>query len=185
MEDTEILRLFTVRSERAIAAANEKYGAACLNLAERMLGSPQDAEECLNDALLAAWNAIPPEMPEQLGAYLSVLTRNRALNRIKQRSSQRNGGGQSPAVLDELADCVPDFETVDAQLDERLFLTQLETFLDTLKRDARIIFVKRYFYLYPCKEIAASLHISEVKVRVTLSRIRKKLKAFLEKEDAE
>ena len=67
MEDTEILRLFAVRSERAIAAANEKYGASCLRLAERMLGSPQDAEECLNDALLAAWNAIPPEKPESLG----------------------------------------------------------------------------------------------------------------------
>ena len=185
MEDAEILKLYSVRSERAITATGEKYGAACLNLAERMLGSPQDAEECLNDALLAAWNAIPPEMPEQLGAYLSVLTRNRALNRIKQRSSQRNGGGQIPAVLDELADCLPAAETVEAGLDERLFLERLEAFLDTQSREARVIFVKRYFYLYPCKEIAAAMRLSEVKVRVTLSRIRKKLKAFLEKEDAE
>lgn len=185
MEDAEILRLFTVRSERAIAAANEKYGAACLNLAERMLGCPQDAEECLNDALLAAWNAIPPEMPEQLGAYLSVLTRNRALNRIKQRGTQRNGGGQIPAALDELADCLPAAETVEARLDERLFLERLESFLDMQSREARVIFVKRYFYLYPCKEIAADMCLSEVKVRVTLSRTRKKLKAFLEKEDAE
>ena len=95
MEDAEILRLYAVRSERAIAAANEKYGAACLNLAERMLGSPQDAEECLNDALLAAWNAIPPEQPDSLGAYLSVLTRNRALNLIKQRGRKRNGSGRT------------------------------------------------------------------------------------------
>ncbi len=184
MEDTEILRLFAVRSERAIAAANEKYGAACLRLAERMLGSPQDAEECLNDALLAAWNAIPPEKPDSLGAYLSVLTRNRALNCIEKRSRKKNGGGQIPAVLDELAECLPDSDTVDAKLDERLFLEKLTVFLGSLKPDARKIFVKRYFYLYPCREIAAALRISEVKVRVTLSRTRTKLKAFLEKEDA-
>ena len=183
MEDADILRLFDMRSERAIAAAERKYGRQCRALAVRILGSEQDAEECVNDALLHAWNAIPPQQPDSLSAFLYALTRNLALNRLKQNNRLRRGGGQTPAALEELAECIPAPESVEAAYDRITFRETLERFLDTLSADARTVFVQRYWYLHSCCEIAENCRMSEVKVRVTLSRTRKKLKQFLEKEE--
>ena len=60
MEDNEIVALFWQRDQRAITVALEKYGKLCENLASGILGNGQDAEECVSDAYMAAWNAIPP-----------------------------------------------------------------------------------------------------------------------------
>ena len=184
MDDRDLLRLFAERSERAITETEQKYGRLCRRLAQRILDNSEDAEECVNDALLQAWNAIPPEQPANLPAYLNVLTRNIALNRLKANNRFMRGGGQVPAVLDELAECVPAAESVEAEYDRRSFLAALERFLDTLSRDARVIFVRRYWYMNTCREIADAYQMSESKVRVSLTRTRRKLKAFLEKEDA-
>lgn len=184
MDDKELIGLFRLRSERAIAGTEQKYGAYCRRFAERILQSSEDAEECVNDVLLQAWNAIPPAEPESLGAYLTALTRNHSLNRLKAEHRQRRGGGQVPAVLEELAGCIPSAESVEAEYDRRRFVETLERFLDTLSPDARVIFVRRYWYLNTCSEIADAYRMSESKVRVSLTRTRRKLKAFLEKEDA-
>ncbi|MBR3045311.1 MAG: sigma-70 family RNA polymerase sigma factor [Oscillospiraceae bacterium] len=185
MHDSEILRLFAARCERAIAETEQKYGRECRRLAVRILGSDEDAEECFSDALMKAWSTIPPQQPDSLAAYLHVITRNLALNRRKENSRLRRGGGTVPAVLDELADCIPAAETVEAAYDERSFLRRLERFLDTLKPDARKIFVRRYWYVNSTREIAEMYRMSESKVRVSLTRTRRKLKTYLEKEDAE
>lgn len=184
MDDAELLRLFSERDERAIAETEQKYGGFCRRLAQRILANSEDAEECVNDALLQAWNTVPPEHPANLAAYLNVLTRNIALNRLKANNRMKRSSGQVPAVLDELAECIPAAETVEAEYDRRSFLAALERFLDTLPRDARVIFVRRYWYMNNCREIADAYQMSESKVRVTLTRTRRKLKAFLEKEDA-
>lgn len=182
MNDSELLGLFSERNERAITETQQKYGHLCTALAERILGSREDAEECVNDALLSAWNSIPPECPRNLPAYLNVLTRNIALNRLKADNRFKRGCGQIPAVLDELAECIPAAETVEAEYDRRSFLGALERFLDTLPRDTRVIFVRRYWYMNTCREIADAYQMSESKVRVSLTRTRRKLKVFLEKE---
>ncbi len=184
MDDKELLALFAARSERAIAETEQKYGGLCRKLAQRILESYEDAEECVNDALLNAWNTIPPEQPDSLAAYLNVLTRNLALNRLKAQNRFKRSGGQIPAVLDELEECIPAAESVEAEYDRRSFLAALERFLDTLPHDARVIFVRRYWYMNSCREIADAYRMSESKVRVSLMRTRRKLKAFLEKEDA-
>lgn len=184
MDDKELLDLFSERSERAISETQQKYGSLCITLAERILGNREDAEECVNDALLIAWNSIPPECPRNLPAYLNVLTRNIALNRLKADNRLKRGRGQIPAVLDELAECIPAAETVEAEYDRRSFRAVMERFLDTLPRDTRVIFVRRYWYMNSCREIADAYQMSESKVRVSLTRTRRKLKTFLEKEDA-
>lgn len=184
MDEKELLELFASRSERAIAETAQCYGSRCRQLAERILNNREDAEECLNDTLLHAWNAIPPEAPESLPAYLTALTRNIALNRLKANNRLCRGGGRVPAVLEELAECVPAADSVEAEYDRRSFLAAMERFLDTLSRDARVIFVRRYWYMNSCREIADAYQMSESKVRVSLTRTRRKLKTFLEKEDA-
>ena len=184
MVDAELLKLFSDRDERAITETDRQYGTQCRRFAERILGSKEDAEECVNDVLLQAWNVIPLECPENLPAFLNTLTRNNALNRRKHDLRIRRGGGQIPAVLDELAECIPAAESVEEAFDRRCFLAMLEQFLDTLPQDARVIFVRRYWHMNTCAEIADAYQMRESKVRVTLMRTRRKLKVFLEKEHA-
>ena len=106
------------------------------------------------------------------------------LKNTDKKTEMKRGCGQIPAVLDELAECIPAAETVEAEYDRRSFLAALERFLDTLPRDTRVIFVRRYWYMNTCREIADAYQMSESKVRVSLTRTRLKLKVFLEKEDA-
>lgn len=184
MEDAEILRLFAERDERAIREIEQLYGNRCRRLAERILGSREDAEECVSDACLQLWISIPPECPNNLQAYLTTVTRNFALNRLKHNQRLRRGGGQATAVLDELEECIPSPDSVEREFDRRTFIAALERFLDTLSADARKIFVQRYWNMHSCKEIADAYQMTEVKVRVTLTRTRNKLRAFLEKEES-
>jgi len=185
VQEDELLRLYAARSVRAVAETQQLCGRICFTLAARILGSKEDAEECVSDALLAAWNAIPPAQPESLTAYLTALTRNIALNRLKANNRLMRGGGQVPAALDELAECVPAKESVEAEYDRRSFLNAVNAFLGTLPRETRVMFVRRYWYLESSRDIAAAMHIRESKVRVTLMRTRRKLKAYLEQENAE
>ena len=182
-DDKELIGLYLQRNERAIAESKQKYGTMCMRLAERILGNSEDAEECVNDVLMQAWNTVPDQPPEHLPAYLTALTRNIAVNRLKQNRRLKRGGGQIPAVLDELAECIPADETVESAYDRHCFLTALERFLATLSHDARVIFLRRYWYLESSREIAGQFGMSESKVRVTLMRTRRKLKSFLEKEE--
>lgn len=183
MNDSELTALFRAKSERAIAEAQKKYGSMCRQFAMRILGNSEDAEECLNDMWLQAWRSIPEHPPDNLPGFLSALTRRIALNRLKANNRLMRGGGQTPAVLEELSDCIPAPDSVEAEYDRRRFLEALTRFLDTLSHDARVIFVRRYWYLNTSAEIAEAFQMSDSKVRVTLTRTRKKLKAFLEKEE--
>ncbi len=72
MEDGEILALFEARSERALEELSGKYGKLCGQVAENILKNRSDAEECVNDALLASWNTIPPQRPDPLKTYVGL-----------------------------------------------------------------------------------------------------------------
>ena len=50
MEDERIVALFFERSELAIRALDDKYGALCRAVAFNILADAQDAEECVSDA---------------------------------------------------------------------------------------------------------------------------------------
>lgn len=58
----------------------------------------------------------------------------------------------------------------------------LERFLDNLPQRARTMFLRRYWYLMPVKDIARSLSVSESTVKMSLLRSRNKLRELLEKE---
>ena len=180
MEDAEILKLYSVRSERAITATGEKYGAACLNLAERMLGSPQDAEECLNDALLAAWNAIPPAKPNHLGAYLAKIARNLSINRLEHNNAEKRGAGAFEVALDEIENVVASAE-LEAFGEEDLS-GLINRFLAGEKKEHRQMFLRRYFYFDTPAEIAKRFSMPENRAAVILYRMRVRLREFLRKE---
>jgi RNA polymerase sigma-70 factor (ECF subfamily) len=182
MTDEEIVDLYWQRSETAIQATEEKYGSYCLTIASHMLMDLQDAEESVNDTYMKAWNAMPPERPSVLRLFLGKITRRLSLNRLRERNAAKRGGGEVPAVLDELAECVPSGQNVENEILAKELASVIAGFVSKLPQDERRIFILRVYELMPVKEIAERLSFSESKVKTTLHRTRKKLAEVLERE---
>lgn len=175
MEDERIIRMFWDREEQAIFAAQEQYQSYCYTVAWNILRDRQDAEECVNDTFLKAWNAIPPERPRVLSAFLATITRNLAFNRWRYRRAEKRGGGEMELVLEELQDCLAAPQSVEGEVDRKELLGAVNAFLEGLPRKQRILFVRRYWYAQAVRDIAAQLGMTENHVSVTLCRLRKKL----------
>ena len=182
MNDKAMIALFEHRDEQGIAEADRAYGGLLHMIAVHILHDSRDAEECVNDALLKAWDTIPPQKPKYFSAFLAKLTRNHALNRYAENHAAKRGGGEVPAVLEELSECIPAQSDTEQVLDRMALTDALESFLATLPRQHAQIFMRRYFSMLEPGEIAAELSVSENTVRSTLRRTREKLHTYLEKE---
>lgn len=178
MEDDRIVALYFSRDERAISETAKKYGTYCHYIASNILTSDEDAEECVNDTYLAAWESIPPARPQLLRTFLGKLTRNISINRYHKENAKKR---KAPVtlVLDEVAECIPDPDSATSVLDEIALADVLNAFLSTLSQTARIAFVKRFFYCESIRDIARDLDLAEVNVKVLLHRTRKKCKTYL------
>ena len=180
MEDFEIVDLYWAREEAAIRESDRKYGRMLSSLSFSLLSSHEDAEECVNDTYLAAWNAMPTERPSYLGAFLSRITRNLSIDRYRATHREKRGGMEN--LLQELTECVPDDNSVEREYENGRLADALNAFLASLEVEKRAMFLRRYFYSQSITEIALSLGISESKVKVTLHRVRERLRHELEKE---
>jgi RNA polymerase sigma-70 factor (ECF subfamily) len=182
LEDNKIIDLFWQRAETAIDEISQKYASYCHSIAYRILYNDDDADECVNDTWLRAWNAMPPARPDRLSAFLGKITRNLSLNRYEKAQAEKRGGGVVEIALSELEDCVPGRMSVNDEI-EGIFITKaIDRFLDALPRQSRNVFVQRYWYLSSIADISADLGISESNVMSMLFRTRNKQKKFLEKE---
>lgn len=179
MEDEAILELFFARSEQGITELDAKYGALCRSLAYNILGRREDAAECVNDAYLGAWQAIPPERPERLRAWLCRVVRNISLARRRKNTADKRGAAFDVA-LSELEDALASPGEVGDELDAKELARMLEGFLDTLSAQNRAIFVRRYWFADSCAAIATHVGISEGNVTVRLTRLRRALRKYLE-----
>lgn len=179
MEDQAIIQLFWDWDQEAVAALGQKYGRYCRALAENILKNREDAEECVSDAYLRVWNAVPPERPRVLPAFLGRIVRNLAFNRWQSRTAEKRGGGEISQVLSELSECVSGGEDAAQALDRRELLAAIQDFLDTLPEERRRMFVCRCWYCDSVKDIAARLHTSPASVSMALHRTREKLRAYL------
>ncbi|MCI8276057.1 MAG: sigma-70 family RNA polymerase sigma factor [Lachnospiraceae bacterium] len=182
MEDNRILELYWKRQEAAITRTAEKYGRYCQTISYNILHNREDAEECVNDTWFHAWNSMPPHYPNRLSAYLGKITRNLSINRFKSYGAGKRGGGQAALVLSELADCIPAAGGVEDVVEEMVLVDAIEMFLYGLTEQKRNIFIRRYWYLTPVKELARTYRMSEGKVASMLFRMRRELKEHLEKE---
>lgn len=180
MEDQQIIELFWNRDGGAIPAVQEKYGDKLMALAERLLGSREDAEECVNDAWLNVWNAIPPERPRLLFAYLASVCRNLAFDRLDWKSAQKRSADVVELTA-ELETCIPDVRR-ERQPDGREIGAALTAFLQGQPQEARLVFLRRYWYGDSIRDIALRYGFTESKVKTTLLRTRNRLRAYLEKE---
>ncbi len=178
MDDEKIVGLFFSRSELAIAELDAKYGRLLHKLAYGILQSREDAEECVNDAYLGAWNAIPPAHPRPLLAYIARLVRNLSLKAYYRREAAKRGSAYSVAI-NELEEVLASPDTVESSVEARELAGIIQDFLDTLSEENRIIFLRRYWFSDSYSEIAVRVGLTEKTVSVRLTRVRKKLKNYL------
>lgn len=182
MNDTDILDLYWERNEQAITETQKSYGNYCYSIAFHILHTREDSEECVNDTWMRAWNAIPPGRPGRLGLFLGTITRNLSFDKWKHKNAIKRGNGEMEAALEELVECVPSaFSTEDAVEEAELRRT-INRFLGTLPERDRNIFLRRYWYVEECREIAERYCMKLNTVKTTLFRIRCKLKDYLEQE---
>ncbi len=181
LDDSKIIDLFYARSEQAIIELSEKYGSVCSKVAGNILNNAQDAEECVNDAYLGAWNTIPPQNPNPLLTYICRIVRNLSVMKYHANTAVKRNSFYD-AVLDELEDCLSSSETVEERMTAEELSSALDRFLDTLDRENRVMFVRRYWYSDSISEIAQRFHMRSNSISVRLSRTRKKLKTYLMKE---
>lgn len=179
MEDEQIIALFFERSEQAIVELDRKYGAICHALSNNILNSRRDAEECVNDAYLGAWNAIPPAQPNPLLSYIAKIVRNCSLKAYWRGEAAKRNSRLAVAVQ-EIEACIADPKTVEGEIEAGELARMIEDFLDTLGKRDRVIFMRRYGYLDAYSDIAAGVGLSEKNVSVRLTRIRRKMKRYLQ-----
>ena len=168
MEDRKIIDLYFARDEMAIEESRLKYGRLLFSIANSILNSRHESEECENDTYYRAWSSIPPTLPASLSAYLSKITRNIAINRY--RHNKRRRSAEMDIILDELSEVVP---ATEADPTEQIALRDaLEDFVGGLDLTKRLIFLKRYFYMISIRDIALDMSLGVGTVKSHLSRTR-------------
>ena len=183
MEDREIIDRFWERSESAISAIGEKYSKYCMVIAFNILGSDEYAEEVLNDAYYRVWNAIPPERPQNLRAFIGKITRNLSLNRLEKEKAEKRGGGRVDAILSELEECIADsMHSPDELAESEMITAAVNSFLSGQSLEKRRLFVRRYWRAASIEEMAADFNMTAAKIKTTLFRMRAKLRKHLESE---
>ena len=180
MDDNKIIELYFARDERAIAETQEKYGKLIFGIANNILDSRLDSEECENDTYLGVWNSIPPERPKNFTAYVSKIARNLSLKRLEYLSRDKRSKSLTVS-LSELEDVLCDSDIKNDISDGEISML-ISRFLHTQPKEKRVVFVRRYYYFDSVEDISERYSISQSKVKSILFRTRRKLKDFLLKE---
>ena len=182
MDDNIIIELFWKRDDDAISESAAKYSRYCRKIAINILYSREDAEECVNDTWLGAWNTIPPYRPNNFATFLGKITRNLSYNKYKILNSDKRGHGELPIALDELYECIPSSSSVENEVEMAELETIINQFLHSLPELPCNVFLRRYWFVESISEIARRYAMTQSNVRMVLSRTRSKLKVYLEKE---
>lgn len=181
MEDSKILSLYFDRDETAIAETEAKYGFLCRHIALNILSNDADAEECVSDAFLQAWNSIPPQKPDKLGAWLGRVVRNLAYNRWKQNRRLKRGAGMD-GLLGELEECIPSPDTVEREIEGKELTEIINRWLASLPQDDCILFMRRYWNGETVSYLAQESGTSPARIAKRMYKLRQNLRLTLERE---
>ena len=181
MEDSKIIDLYFERSEDAIKETDIKYGKYCRTIAYNILYSNEDSEECLNDTYMGAWQAIPPQRPLNLKAFLTTIAHRVAINRYNKSKSQKRIPSNLTSALEEL-DYMLGEDSINSEIDAKRLGEIISAYLKTLSKRQRYIFMSRYYMAEPIEKIASDLSVSKSTVNKEIVSIKVGLKNALEKE---
>lgn len=182
MEDHAIVALYWQREEAAIEATQAKYGAYLTKIAHNILADDQDSQECVNDTYWNAWRSIPPHRPQVLSTYLAKLTRRGAIDQLRRRNRAKRRGSEYTLSLSELSRDLSTGDTTSQAAEAQALARAIGDYLRTLSPEARTVFLCRYYFLDPIREVAAHHGMTQAKVKSLLHRTRQGLKAHLEQE---
>lgn len=180
MDDQEIIQLYLIRSQQAIAETKEKYGSYCKAIARNILSDYSDVEECENDTYLATWHSIPPHLPRKFSVFLGRITRNIALDKYGYNTAKKRNR-EFELLLHELEDCLASPMTVEAQYESGEIANLINQFLYETDELARNLFILRYWHSDSIDSLSNRFNISNSKVKSILFRTRKKLRIHLER----
>jgi RNA polymerase sigma-70 factor (ECF subfamily) len=180
LSDSELLDLYEKRSESAIEETAKQYGAYCRAISMNILHNKEDAEECVNDAYLNAWNAIPPQRPVPFSTFLGRITRNLSLDRYRTQNAKKRGG-ETALLLSEIEGCIPSAQNVQNEVESKDLAKIVKDCLYTLREEDKVFFIRRYYHFDSVKEIAERFSVGVSKVNTSLHRTRNKLKDYLQK----
>ena len=178
IDDETIIEMFFERSEQGIRELDAKYGTICNSLSYSIVNNRQDAEECVSDAYLGAWNAIPPVRPNPLLPYILKIVRNISL-KLYWRTEATKRSGRYTIALEEIEGCITDPKNVEDEIEVKELAHIMEEFLDTLSLENRVIFMRRYWFADSYKGIAEFVGLTEKNISVRLTRMREKMKQYL------
>lgn len=179
LSDEEIIALYWARNENAIKHTDDKYRAYLLKIANNILKDMQDSEECLNDTYLSAWNTIPPERPYLLKAFLAAIIRNQSLMLGRRQKAQKRVVMSQAVSLSELEDVLADVRETD---DAHMLAMVIESYIASLDKDQRYIFLGRYYFGKSIDDIASEMGVSRSKVSKQIAHIKQALRKKLAEE---
>lgn len=180
MDDAKIIDLFWERNEDAIQETDAAYGRKLLMLANKILHNREDAEESVSDTYMKIWEIIPSQRPNYLFAFLASICRYLSFHKLDWKKAAKRSV-EMISLSEEMALCIPD-EAREREIAGRELGQIMNTFLDKLPKESRLIFLRRYWYMDTIAEIAARYGIGESKVKMQLSRTRNMLRSYLKKE---
>lgn len=179
LTDNYILDLLEKRDEEALRELEKKYYPYCFTIAFNILQNYEDACEIVNDSFLDVWNSIPPAKPERFNAYLATIVRHNAINLYKKNHNQKNEAVTGALPLDAASDAA---YTDDAIVNRLAVSDTIDRFLDGLSDKQNMIFVARFYFDESIDEISRRFDMPTGTVKSIIHRLKKSLKAFLEKE---
>lgn len=180
MTDNQIISLFWNRNEDAVTATDAAYGRRLRALSNGILQNREDAEEAVNDTYMKTWDSIPNARPQYFYAYIAAICRNLSLNLLNWKLAAKRRA-EIISITEELEQCIPDPEQ-ERYSDSAEITQALNDFLESLSKDSRLIFVRRYWFADSIAAIARRYGMTESKVKMQLLRTRTKLQSYLEKE---
>ena len=180
LEDAKIIELYNARNELAVVETERKFGKMLFSIAMNVLSNREDSEEMVNDTYGKAWNNIPPEKPDFLGAWLGKITRNLSISRWRKNRAQKRSGIET--MLSELEECIPSSENIETESESKEITDAINRWLETLKKEERILFLRRYWFGDSVAELSEKSKIPPKKLSSKMFRLRKNLKEFFEKE---
>lgn len=182
MQDSQIVTLYLKRDENAVQETDEKYAAYLSQIAVNILGDHGDSQECVNETYFRAWNSIPPHIPKNLRTYLGKITRQLAIDTYRTRKREKRKATEYALCLDELSECLADPVTPEQVLEAKNLEQAIDTFIRTLDKEKRMVFVCRYYYMDSIATIATRFSMTESKVKSMLHRTRRGLRKHLQEE---
>ena len=180
--DAQIIELYNKRDEAAISFTSQKYGKYLFSVSKSILENEQDAEECVNDTYLKTWDSIPPQDPVNFKLFICKITRNLSLNRLNIHLAQKRGGKKANDIFEEVEEITNQTADVENEILQSELTRLINSFLSTLPKRERGIFIRRYFYMEENSFISEQYGINEGNIRIILFRTRQKLRKLLESE---